>query len=77
MKPTITFKNREQFNDVSDWIFGPDDVMDIGYSDMIIMFKDNKTLRVWEGCILWNHIKEEDYTIDLDETEHTQNSQEY
>lgn len=74
MKPYITFKNREQFNEVSNWVFTPGDVVDIGYSDMIIIFKDNKKLKEWEGCILWNHIKEEDFYIELDESESELNS---
>ncbi len=74
MTPTITFKNRDDFNEVSGWTFTPGDVIDIGYSDMIIFFKDNKTLREWEGCILWNHIREENLIIEFKESEKEQNS---
>ena len=68
MKPTITFKNRDQFNRVSDWIFAPGDIIDICYSDMIIIFKDDKTLIEQLGCIVDN-ILEEDLIIELDESE--------
>ena len=33
------------------------------FSNMTIIFKDNKTLDEWFGCILWNHIKEENLII--------------
>lgn len=62
--PSIRFKKREDFNEVSSWKFTEGDVIDICYSDMIIYFKDIKTLRGWEGCILWNHIKEDNLIID-------------
>ena len=63
-KPFIQFKNRDDFNTVSDWNFTLGDVIDINYSEMIIFFKDDKTLTEWEGCILWNHIREENLIIE-------------
>ena len=63
-KPFIQFKNRDDFNVVSDWNFTLGDVIDINYSEMIIFFKDNKALTEWEGCILWNHIREENLIIE-------------
>ena len=74
MKPFITFKNREDFNEVSSWIFAPGDVIDIGHSEMVIIFKDNKTLRDWEGCILWNHIKEDNFTVELEDQDDEEDS---
>lgn len=63
IKPFIEFKVRDDFDKVSSWEFAPNDVIDISFSNMIIIFKDDKTLDEWLGCILWNHIKEEDLTI--------------
>lgn len=62
--PSIQFKNRDDFNTVSDWEFTLGDVIDMNFSEMIIFFKDNETLTEWEGCILWNRIKEENLIIE-------------
>lgn len=64
IKPFIEFKLREDFDEVSSWEFTPGDVIDISFSNMTIIFKDNKTMDEWLGCIIWNHIKEEDLIIE-------------
>lgn len=64
IKPFIEFKVREDFDKVSSWEFTPGDIIDISFSNMTIIFKDNKTLDEWFGCILWNHIKEENLIIE-------------
>jgi hypothetical protein len=63
-KPFIEFKLREDFENVSSWEFTPGDVIDISFSNMTIIFKDNNTLDEWFGCIIWNHIKEENLIIE-------------
>lgn len=62
--PSIRFKKREDFNEVSSWEFDCDDVIDICYSDMIIYFKDDDSLRSVYFCILMNHILDENLEID-------------
>ena len=64
IKPFIEFKVRDDFDKVCSWEFTPGDVIDISFSNMIIIFKDDKTLDEWLGSILWNHIKEEDLIIE-------------
>lgn len=64
IKPFIEFKVREDFDKVSSWEFTQGDIIDISFSNMTIIFKDNNTLDEWLGCILWNHIKEENLIIE-------------
>lgn len=59
----IQFKRQEDFDKISSWEFTKGDVIDISYSEMSIHFKDDETLESWYGCILWNHIKDENLII--------------
>ena len=63
-KSFIQFKNIDDFNEVSGWDFADGDVIDMNFAEMIIVFKDDETLTEWEGCILWNHIREENLIIE-------------
>lgn len=62
----IQFKNEKDFEEVSNWVFTPGDVIDISFPEMSIHFKDDETLETWYGCILWNHIKDENLIIHKD-----------
>lgn len=62
---SIKFNNVKDFDEVCNWEFGADDIVDIGHSEQIIIFKDNDTLETWLNAILFNHINAEDLDIDF------------
>ena len=58
----IKMKNREDFNRVTDWKELEDfDIVDIGYSDMILVFDNEENRDDVGGMILWNHMEIEEY----------------
>ena len=61
-KWTITFKDREVFNEWTDTDLG---FYDIGYSDMTLLFNNEEDWLSTQGCIIWNHLKEgKDFTTE-------------
>jgi hypothetical protein len=56
---TIQFKNRDDFNKVTDWNL--DELCnfdyEVGYSDMIIIFDNWDDREGVDGCIIMNHFK--------------------
>ena len=59
----VRFKNRVDFNTVTDWdlkalCYDPKDEPEIGYSDMSITWFNREDKVSFVGCVIMNHIKE-------------------